>query len=146
LTIGCRVRKEANMTDIQDPKVETPDENQGSQKHEPVQADSKNEYDGSTPPRVSPKLIGTLAGCNSGMNRVAKRTSYLTQKYEELKKENESATNLVRKDEILKEKEKIAKEAPKLKEAREALEALLPILEEKNKEKLENIKFDTLDF
>ena len=134
------------MNDSSIDQTATPDENQELQKPEQVQGDSKNEYDGSTPPRVSPKLIGTLAGCNSGMNKVAKRIAFLTQKYEELKQENKTATSLVRKDEILNAKVKIEEEAPKLKDTRKALEALLPVLEAKNKDKLENIEFDTLDF
>ena len=129
------------------PQVETPGEDQGSQGSGNDQnGNKKNEYDGSTPPRVSPKLIGTLAGCDSGMKRVQKRSAYLKQRYEDLKQENETSTSLVRKDEILKEKEKIEEEAPKLKDTRKALEALLPVLEAKNKDKLENIEFDTLDF
>jgi hypothetical protein len=131
-------KKEMKMSEFQDPTVETPGEDQEDNK--------KNEYDGSTPPRVSPKLIGTLAGCNRGMNKVNKRITYLKQKYEELKQENEDGTSLVRKDEILKEKVKIEEEAPKLKKTRKALKALLPVLEAKNKERLENIKFDALDF
>ena len=127
--------------------VETPDESQKVQ--QPSKANKsteKKEYDGSTPPRVSPKLIGTLAGCNNGMNKVAKRTTNLTQKYADLKAENASTTDLIRKDEIFNEKTRIEKEAKKLKKTRKALESLLPVLEEKNKEKLENIKFGTLDF
>ena len=134
------------MNDSSIDQTAIPDENQGLQKPSKDQSESKSEYDGSTPPRVSPKLIGTLAGCNSGMNKVAKRIAFLTQKYEELKQENKTATSLVRKDEILNAKVKIEEEAPKLKDTRKALEALLPVLEAKNKDKLENIEFDTLDF
>ncbi|NQV16139.1 hypothetical protein HQ531_11825 [bacterium] len=80
------------------------------------------------------------------MKRLQIRQDYLEKRYADLEQEFLSATDLARKDEIAKEKEKIEDEAPKLGETRGKLEAILPSLEEKNRTRLDNVKFDTLKF
>lgn len=134
------------MNDSSIDQTATPDENQELQKPEQVQVHSKNEYDGSTPPRVSPKLVGTLSGYTNGMNRLQTRQDFLQQRYSELGEEFTTTNNLARKDEISKEKKSIELEGPKIGKARKALQVLLPSLETKNKERLENLKFDGLKF
>jgi hypothetical protein len=135
------------MTDNLLDRKETPDENQGSQR--PGKANMKNmkqEYDGSTPPRVSPKLVGTLSGYSNGMNRLQKRQDYLEQRYYELGEEFNTTSDLARKDKIATEKKSIEIEGPKIGKARKALEELLPSLERKNRDRLENLTFDSLQF
>jgi len=123
-----------------------PDDNQGSENPKKVQGSKSKEYDGSVPPRVSPKLVGTLAGYSKGIERLQTRQDYLEHRYSELEQEYKSTNDLAIKDKIAAEKDKITTEAPKIGAARKELEEKLPSLEKENRVRLENVEFTPLKF